>query len=174
MTFCPEYKPNPHAKFKPLKSITLPKIRKAYPRITASDLVGVQPMGWQLYVGHTYWAKHVGGYWETCTTKDLYDPNYVPHFGIACEKGGYAIWDADLKPIVCTNREIFKRYEVDPEDATTTDRPVSLANPEKKLVSSIFFLETKYGWKSGQKEKGKGGIGNRARKRLQAPEKSHD
>ena len=151
MTFAPESEPNPNAKFEPLKKFTFPKINKVYPKL--QDLVGVQPMGFALHVGRTYWAKHVDGYWETCTERDLYNPNYVPHFGIACENG-HAIWDADLKPIVCTNREIFKRYEVDPENAMATDKPVSLANPQKQVYSSIFFLDYKYDKKeSGQEEK---------------------
>lgn len=125
-----------------LAKFAFPLIKKAYPRIMAQDIVSVQPMDFALYAGSTYWAKHVDECWQTCTQKDLYDPDYIPHFGIAID-GGYAIWDSDFKPIVCTDREIFEKHDLQPEEAKVTDESISLANPRRKLNSKIFFMNYK-------------------------------
>jgi len=143
-----EYKFNPKAQEK-IKDIdftkfTMPTIRKVYPSTIASGLISVQPMGkLALYKGGTYWVKCAAfDTWETCVKKDLYSPDYIPHFGIT-NGNGYAIYDANHKPIICTDRKIFKKYTVSPENAYITDKPVSLANPYEPVCSQTFFLNYK-------------------------------
>jgi len=151
MTFAPKYKYDPEIQKKVkdmnFDGIQLPTIRKVYPKLVAQDIVNVQPMGTlALDVGNTYWVKSVGkDIWETCTEKDLYNPDYVPYFGIVNNgEGGYAVYDMDSTPIVCTDREIFKKFTVDPENASITNKPASLANPGyEQVTSSIFFMKYK-------------------------------
>jgi len=146
MTF--QYKPHPPdpESVPDFKSFKLPTIRKIFPKIMPKDLIGVQPLGWALSVGRTYWVRHVDDCWMTSIETDLYDPDYKPHLGVLSQQG-YAVWDADLKPIVCTDREIFKKYDVTPENAAATDKPISLSDPRAAhRISEIFFAKCDFGF----------------------------
>jgi len=82
----------------------------------SNQLVNVQPMGVFLPDG-TYFVKPGDeDTWETCNQKEICDPNYEPYFAIyETDRGkdGHAIYNKDLKPIVCTNRNIFKNSDIE-------------------------------------------------------------
>jgi hypothetical protein len=139
--FCP--KANKNNRIYPVgdfKGFKLPKFQKVkMPKITIEDITNHEPMISSLVVGGNYWAKKVSEEtWVTCTEKDIHDPNYAPHIAIEGERG-CAIYDGNLKPIVCTDREIFKNWEASPEEAGITRRNEPLGTG-KHFRSKIFFM----------------------------------
>ena len=123
----------------------LPKIHAVKPRLLTQDIVTAQPFFCELLIGQTYLAKKIGlDRWETCTMKDITDPNYKPFLAIP-SRGGYAIWDAETeKPIVCTDREIFKKFEISPEKAVVSDKNTIFREKghQNGLNSSIFYFKS--------------------------------
>jgi hypothetical protein len=134
----------------------LPKIKAVHPKLIASDLISVQPMSApkasmfffnykykisDVIAGATYFAKASPGpggtkIWMLCAVKDIYSPEYEPYFAITTGHS-YAIYDVNGQPIVCTDREIFKRYELNIED-------VRVLKEEEFLVDNRDFLELEH------------------------------
>ena len=123
------------------KNFKLPQLTKVKQPLFDMGKVTPTPFG-VLPVGRTYFAKKLpNGMWETCTERDIYDPEYKPFLAIA-EKG-YAIWDGLTgKPIVCTNREIFKKYKVSPENAEVTSKNQTLNDEGFTDIKNSHFGES--------------------------------
>jgi len=128
-----------------MKNFKYPQIRKIKPALFSCSAVEPRPF-FEVQVGQTYFAKKVTTnkteeVWETCTEKDLYDPNYKPFLAIPSSHG-YAVWDGLTgKPIVCTDREIFKYHAVSPEDAIITNKNVTLNDKGHSGLTTSFFLK---------------------------------
>lgn len=132
---------------KDFKNFKLPKIRAVKPGVIAQEVAKVQPFFDQLRIGETYLAKETSqDIWETCTMKDISDPDYKPFLAIP-SKGGYAVWDVEKGiPIVCTDREIFKKFEPDPEGAIVTEENMTFKPDGHKngMNSLVFYMDYKY------------------------------
>jgi hypothetical protein len=116
-------------------------VRRVKQPLFQTSQVKPQPFGPDLTCGQTYLAKELDtDIWETCTMKDIANPDYKPFLAIPSREG-YAVWDVEKEiPVFCSDRGIFKQYKPRPENAVVTDKNILFnANGHKGLAGSLIF-----------------------------------
>lgn len=115
-------------KSKPFSGFALPAIRAAYPKLTVQNLVGVQPMTGYILPYGAYFVKRdaADDDWETCSSSDIANPSYEPHF-VLFDKDGFVVYNNESPPI-----------EVD--EIRTIEEPWVFSGKGAHRKYSIFYM----------------------------------